>query len=92
MPPSSFKHAAERRLKDNRAGTARRHRAAARARGAVTAALAAPEIQEATETQRAEPMEPEERFVAQIRSSRSILQGEPVIALKETRRPFYPCH
>jgi len=86
--------AAERRLKDNRARTPRRHRAAARARGAATAALGAPEAQATTVVQGAEPMEPEERFVTQKGSSRSRPQVEPVIALRGggPRRPFSPCH
>jgi len=48
----------------------------------------------ATEAQVAEPMEPEERFVAQIGSSQAILQEETVIALRGggVRRPFSPCH
>jgi len=47
---------AKRRLKDNRARTARGHRAAARARRMATAALGAPDVP--TETEGATPMEP----------------------------------
>jgi len=68
--------------KNNQARTARRHRAAARARGVATAALGAPDVQGTTEAQRAEPMELEERFVAQIGSSQSRLQVEPVLTVR----------
>jgi len=85
---------AERRLRDNWARTARRHRVAARTRGVATAALGAPDVQGTTEAQGAEPMEPEERFVAQIGSSQSRPQVEPVLVLRGggARRPFSPCH
>jgi len=86
---------AERRLRDNRSRTARRHRAAACARGEA-ATLGAPEVLGAAEDQggqRVVDMEPGERFVAQAGSSRSELQVEPVILLRGggTRRPLSPC-
>jgi len=92
--PSVSDLEAERWPKDNRARTARRHRAAVRARVVATAALGALDVQGTTEVQRAEPMEPEERFVAQIGSSQLRPQVEPMLALRGggARRPFSPCH
>jgi len=60
---------AERRLRDNRSRTARRHRAAARARGVAPAALGVPDVYKtATETQRVAPLEPAGRFAARLGS------------------------
>jgi len=81
---------AERRLRDNRAQTARRLRAAARTRGVATAALGAPDVQGTTEAQGTVPMEPEERFVARLGSSYARPQVEPVLTVRGggARRPF----
>jgi len=51
---------AERRLRDNRSRTARRHRAAARARGVATAALGTQDVP--TEIEGATPMKPAGRL------------------------------
>jgi len=85
---------AKRRLRDNRARTARRHRAAARARGVAPAALGAPDIQGMTEDQGTVPMEQAERVVAQLGSSQVRPQVEPVLAVRGggARRPYSPCH
>jgi len=82
---------AERQLRDNWARTARRHRAAARARGVASAALGVPDVQGTTKNDGAAPME---RFVAQIGSSRSRLQVGPVVTVRGggARRPISPCH
>jgi len=85
---------AERRLRDNQARTARRHQAAARARGVAPAALGVPDVQGTTENDGAAPMELAERFVAQIGSSQSRLQVGPVVTVRGggARRPISPCH
>jgi len=82
---------AERRLRDNRSRTARRHRAAAHARGVATAALGTPDVPTAIE--RAAPIEPAERFAARLGSFQARPQGEPVLTVRlgGTRRPISPC-
>jgi len=67
--PLVFDRDAERRQRDNRARTARRHQAAARARGVAPAALGVPDVPGTTEIQVAAPMELAERFVARLGSS-----------------------
>jgi len=73
---------AERRLKDNRACTARRHRAAACAREGATATLGAPEVQAAPEIQGGALGD---RYVAQAGSSRA--EPTAIIPL----RTYSPC-
>jgi len=93
LPRVSDKEA-ERRLKDNRAQTARRHRAVARVRGLVMAALGAPEvITEDIGGQGRADKEHGGRYTAKIGSSQAQPQTEPVPQLRGggVRRAFSPC-
>jgi len=82
---------AERRLRDKRSCTARRQRAAARARGVATAALGTPDVPTAIEG--VAPIEPAERLAARLGSFQARPQGEPVLTMRlgGTRRPISPC-
>jgi len=89
---------AERRLKDNRARTARRHRAAARARLRAAATLRAPEGTPTTEGQEVRDRDQGERHAARAASSpaassRSSPKVEPTITVQVTgtRRVYSPC-
>jgi len=94
--PRVLDREAERLLKDNRARTARRHRAAARMRGLATAALGAPEVMATTEDiggQGGVDRELGGRYRAQIGSSQAQPQTELVPQLRGggARRAFSPC-
>jgi len=82
---------AERRLQDNRASSAQRHRAAARARGAERAALGTPDVP--LETQRAATPEPAGRIATRLGTLQARPLAEPAgtVRLGGSRRPPSPC-
>jgi len=77
---------------DNRARSARRHRAAAHARRAARAALGTPDAT-ATATQGAAPLEPAGLLAARLGTfqARPLTGPMPAVRLGGSRRPFSPC-
>jgi len=73
---------AERRLRDNRNRMARRHHAAARARGEAAAIQGALEVLGVTGGQGEASMGPGERFATRVGCSRSGLQEEPAVQIR----------
>jgi len=84
---------AERRIKDNRARTARCHRAAARAQLGAAATLGAPEGTPTTEGQDIRDRDQGQRHEARAASSRSSPKIEQTITVQVggTRRVYSPC-
>jgi len=82
---------ADRRLQDNRARSARRHRAVARARGAAMAALGTPDVP--LEPQRAATPEPVVRIITRLGmfQARPLAELAGTVRLGGSRRPRSPC-
>jgi len=84
---------AEQRLRDNRACTARRHRAAARAREGATATLGAPKVPVTPVGPEVRDMGQEQRHAARAASSRSSPKREPTATAQVggARQVYSPC-